>query len=160
MLSYKILECDNLQDISKELYAWLLDNRELSREDIRFWNFLDKQKLFDLTKKCEITMSWFESMNLKVREGSFTIWNEFIRTSPHVDAPPVVAKINVPVLNTEDTYNVWFDKKGNEIDRIECIDPIVLRSDILHTVEIGKKASLPRIQMSFCFYNEPIKYLE
>ena len=58
-----------------------------------------------------------------------------------------------------DTFNVWFDQDKNEIDRIECVNPIVLRSDILHTVEIGKRACFPRIQMSFCFYNEPIDYL-
>ena len=91
---------------------------------------------------------------------SFTVWNEEIQTVPHVDEPPVVAKINVPVLNTKDTYNVWFDENKNEIDRVECTKPIVLRSDIMHTVEMGKDAKYPRIQFSFCFYNEPLHLLK
>ena len=86
--------------------------------------------------------------------------NKHIKTSPHVDEPPVVAKINFPVLNTKGTYNVWFDETGNEIDRVECNKPIVLRSNILHTVEMANDAVLPRIQFSFCFYNEPLHLLE
>lgn len=159
MRSYKILECGNLENISKELYEFLLDKEQLDRPDIQFWNFLSKKDLYDFTKKCPYTVSWFDGMSLKVREGSFTIWNNKVKTSPHVDAPPVIAKINIPVLNTKDTYNVWFDENKNEIDRVECVHPIVLRSNILHTVELGKQAILPRIQMSFCFYNEPINQL-
>lgn len=160
MKSYKILECANLQGISYELYNFLQSKKQLQRQDIRFWNFLNKKDLYDLHKSAKQTIDWFDKLGLKIREGSFTVWNEKIKTHPHTDAPPVVAKINIPVVNTADTYNVWFDKNGKEIDRVECVHPIVLRSDILHTVELGPQAILPRIQMSFCFYREPIKYLE
>lgn len=159
MKSYKILECVHLEKISQELFAFLEEKHQLHRSDISFWNFISKKDLYDLIRTCEYTMTWLDSLGLKIRDGSFTIWNEKIKTKPHVDAPPVVAKINVPVLNTVDTYNVWFDENQLEIDRVECVHPIVLRSDILHTVELGPRAILPRIQMSFCFYNEPIDYL-
>lgn len=159
MKCYKILECKNLPKISQELLKFLERKKQLQRTDMKFWNFLSKRDLFDLLQNCKLTKKWFEDLGLKVREGSFTIWNEKIKTTPHVDAPPVVAKINIPVLNTKDTYNIWFDKDHQEIDRVECIHPIVLRSDILHTVELGSRAILPRIQMSFCFYKEPIQYL-
>ena len=91
---------------------------------------------------------------------SFTFRTEEITVGIHKDDPPVIAKINFPVLNTEDTYNVWFDDSGNEIDRVECNRPVVLRSNILHTVEIGKNAQYPRLQFSFCFYNEPLQLLK
>ena len=91
---------------------------------------------------------------------SYTVYNESIHTDIHKDEPPVIAKINFPVLNTEGTYNVWFDDWANEIDRVECTKPIVLRSDILHTVEIGKTAKFPRLQFSFCFYKEPLDLLQ
>ena len=95
-----------------------------------------------------------------IQKDSSKIYNDEIQTESHVDDPPVIAKINFPVLNTKDTYNVWFDDKGNEIDRVECTKPIVLRSNILHTVEIGKNAKYPRIQFSFCFYSEPLHLLK
>ena len=161
MKSYHVLECENQMQIAQELHLFLLKkNRLLEKNNLKFWNFLTKKDLFDCLKECKLLSHWFEKLGLKVREGSFTIYNEEIRTHPHVDAPPVVAKINFPILNTRDTYNVWFDKNAKEIDRVECVSPIVLRSNILHTVEIGKLAHFPRIQMSFCFYKEHIEYLK
>ncbi len=161
MKSYHILECANQEQIAQELYSFLSKkNRLLERDNLKFWNFLNKKDLFNCLKECAALSQWFETLELKVREGSFTIYNNEIKTYPHVDAPPVVAKINFPVMNTKDTYNVWFDKNKKEIDRVECIHPIVLRSDILHTVEIGNSAIFPRIQMSFCFYKEPLNFLQ
>lgn len=159
MKSYHILECERQKEISKELHNFLLSTKQIRRSDLKFWNYLNKKDVFELSKHCNYTMQWFKSLGLKVREASFTVCNEKLITGPHVDAPPVVAKINIPVLNTKDTYNVWFDNEKNEIDRVECVHPIVLRSDILHTVEVTDKVVYPRIQMSFCFYNEPIEYL-
>jgi Zn ribbon nucleic-acid-binding protein len=161
MKSYHVLECANQKQIANELHSFLLnENGVLEKDNLKFWNFLNKKELFNCLKECAALSQWFETLGLKVREGSFTVYNNEIKTSPHVDAPPVVAKINFPVINTRDTYNVWFDQNKNEIDRVECVSPIVLRSNIPHTVEIGKRACFPRIQMSFCFYNEPIDYLK
>jgi len=161
MKSYHVLECANQKQIANELHLFLLkENRLLEKDNLKFWNFLNKKDLFDCLKECAALSHWFETLGLKAREGSFTVYNNEIKTGPHVDVPPVVAKINFPVCNTTDTYNVWFDENKKEIDRVECIKPIVLRSDILHTVEIGKLAQFPRIQMSFCFYKEPINYLK
>lgn len=160
MKSYHVLECAHQKQIAGELHVFLSKkNGPLEKSNLQFWNFLNKRDLFDCLTDCTTLSQWFETLGLKVREGSFTIYNEEIKTHPHADAPPVVAKINFPILNTADTYNVWFDQNKNEIDRVECIHPIVLRSDILHTVEIGELARFPRIQMSFCFYKEPINFL-
>ena len=160
MKSYYILECQNQQKIADSLYGYYVGisaNRTVSE----FWNHLNREEIqnyFQIPNNpCK---AWFNGLGLKVRDMSFTLFNEHIGTDVHRDAPPVVAKINFPVLNTKDTYNVWFDDSGNEIDRAECDRPIVLRSDILHTVEIGKSANFPRLQFSFCFYNEPLQLLK
>ena len=47
------------------------------------------------------TKAWFDELGFKVRDMSFTIYNETISTDIHKDEPPVVAKINFPVLNTK-----------------------------------------------------------
>ena len=161
MKHYHILECNNQKTISQELYSFLNKPQGLINSPVtKFWNFLDKKTAFACLKECPALAEWFDSLGLRVREISFTVYNETVKTSPHVDAPPVIAKINFPVINTEDTYNVWFNENDKEIDRVECVTPIVLRSNVKHTVEIGNKAKFPRIQVSFCFYNEPLKYLE
>ena len=159
MKSYYILNCDTQQKIADSLYGYYV-GITANKTITNFWNHLtrDQIKQYMLIPN-NPTAKWFDTMGLKVRDVSFTLYNETVKTDIHKDEPPVVAKINFPVLNTKDTYNVWFDDDRNEIDRVECDRPIVLRSDILHTVEIGKSAVFPRLQFSFCFYNEPLQLL-
>ena len=160
MKSYFILDCDTQQKIADSLYGYYV-GITANNKPTGFWNKLSRQQIVDyFSIPNNPTKKWFDKLGLKVRDMSYTIYNEDITTDIHKDEPPVVAKINFPVLNTKDTYNVWFDDWANEIDRVECDKPIVLRSDILHTVEIGETARYPRIQFSFCFYQEPLDLLK
>ena len=160
MKSYFILDCDRQQKIADSLYGFYIGitaNRELTD----FWNHLSREEIQSYFSIPNLEIKkWFDEQGLKVRDMSFTIYNEEIYTGIHKDEPPVIAKINFPVLNTKDTYNVWYDDWGNEIDKVECTKPIVFRSDINHTVEIGTNAKYPRLQFSFCFYNEPLRLLK
>ena len=160
MKSYHILDCDKQQKIADSLYGYYV-GLTANKTPTGFWNKLSRQQLIDyFSIPNNPTMRCFNDLGLRVRDMSFTLYNDKISTDIHKDEPPVVAKINFPVLNTHDTYNVWFDDYAREIDRVECDKPIVFRSDILHTVEIGKNAKLPRLQFSFCFYNEPLHLLK
>ena len=160
MKSYFILDCPNQQKIADSLYGFYV-GITANNPPTQFWTHLTRHQIKDYFSIPELELrKWFDSLGLKVRDMSFTIANDKIQTSIHRDEPPVIAKINFPVLNTKDTYNVWVDDNQKEIDRVECTKPIVLRSDILHTVEIGKTAKYPRLQFSFCFYNEPLQLLK
>ena len=160
MKSYFILDCKNQQKIADSLYGYYV-GITLHNKPKEFWTKLTRQQIKDYFTIPNLEIKkWFDELGLKVRDMSFTIYNDEIKTSMHKDEPPVVAKINFPVLNTTDTYNVWFDDKGKEIDRVESTKPIVLRSDIMHTVECGRNSKVPRIQFSFCFYNEPLHLLK
>ncbi len=160
MKSYFILDCDNQQKIADSLYG-LYVGITANNAPTKFWTHLTRPQIRDYLSIPNLQLNkWFDSLGLKVRDMSFTITNELIHTDIHRDEPPVVAKINFPVLNTKGTFNVWYDDYANEIDRVECDKPIVLRSDILHTVEMGAKAKYPRLQFSFCFYNEPLHLLK
>ena len=160
MKSYFILDCEKQQKIADSLFGYytgITANRKVTE----FWNHLSREEIQDyFAIPNNPTKAWFDELDLKVRDMSFTIYNDQISTGIHRDEPPVIAKVNFPVLNTRDTYNVWYDDYANEIDRVECDRPIVLRSDILHTVEIGATACYPRLQFSFCFYNEPLHLLQ
>jgi len=160
MKSYYILECDKQQKIADSLYGYYV-GITANREPTEFWNPLTRKEIQSYFSIPDLEIKkWFGEQGLKVRDMSFTIYSEDIGTSIHKDAPPVIAKINFPVLNTKDTYNVWYDDQGNEMDRVECTKPLVFRSDINHTVEIGASAKYPRLQFSFCFYNDPLHLLK
>ena len=160
MKPYFILDCSKQQKIADSLcgyYTGITANRTITS----FWTSLNREEIKNYFSIPNVELkNWFNSLGLKVRDMSFTVWNEEIKTSPHVDEPPVIAKINFPVLNTQDTYNVWFNEDGSELARVECTKPIVLNSEIKHTVEVGKTVKYPRIQFSFCFYNEPLHLLQ
>jgi hypothetical protein len=159
MKSYFILDCPKQQSIADSLYGYYIGITAHKNLE-KFWNNLTREEIQNYFSIPNLEIKkWFDDLGLRVRDMSFTIYDEKIHTSIHTDAPPVVAKINFPVLNTQNTYNVWYDNNGNEIDRVECTQPIVLRSDIPHTVEIGQNAKFPRLQFSFCFYKEPINLL-
>ena len=161
MKYFHVLECAERDQISKELGHFLYQpGGALTLRPTQFWNNLNRSQTYKCMEQCPRLASWLESMDLRVRDASFTMYDSQVGTTPHVDAPPVVAKINFPVCNTRDTYNVWFDQHMNELARVECVEPIVLRSDVMHTVEMGPMSQYPRVQMSFCFYKEPIGYLE
>ena len=160
MKSYFILNCPEQQAIADSLYDYYTVLKAQKNVE-SFWNSLNRQQIQDYFSIPNLKINkWFDQLGLRVRDMSFTIYNEQIKTDIHTDALPVIAKINFPVLNTQDTYNVWFDQNGKEIDRVECVKPIVLRSDIPHTVEVGPSAKFPRLQFSFCFYKEPINLLK
>ena len=159
MKSYHILECEQQQKIADSLYSYFL-SITANKHITQFWNPLSRKQITEyLSMPNNLLVRWFEEMDLRVRDISFTIYNKQIRVGVHKDQPPVVTKINFPVLNTTDTYNVWYNEDGKEVCRVECNKPIVIRSDILHSVEIGKSALFPRIQFSFCFYREPLHLL-
>ena len=159
MKSYFILDCDKQQKIADSLYGYYV-GITANKPPKEFWTRLTREQIKDYLSIHGLElMKWFNNLGLKVRDISFTTTSHHGGIEIHRDEPPVVAKINFPVLNTKDTYNVWFDNNRNEIDRVECTKPIVLRSDILHTVEMGKKAKHPRIQFSFNFYKEPLHLL-
>ena len=160
MKSYFILDCPKQQKIADSLSGFYI-GITANNPPKQFWTHLTRKQIKDYFAVPNLELrKWFDELGLKVRDMSFTIYNDKIKTSIHKDEPPVVAKINFPVLNTKGTYNVWFDDNGKEIDRVECTKPIVLRSDILHTVEMEKKTKYPRLQFSFCFYNEPLHLLK
>ena len=160
MKSFFILDCEKQQKIADSLYGYY-KGITANNPPTKFWTHLTREQIKDYLSIPNLELTkWFDSLGLRARDMSFTITNESIHTDIHRDEPPVIAKINFPVLNTKDTYNGWYDDYANEIDRVECLKPIVLRSDILHSVEMGNTAEYPRLQFSFCFYNEPLHLLK
>ena len=114
MKSYFILDCPQQQKIADSLYGYYVGITAHNKPK-GFWNTLTREQIKDyFSIPNNPTKNWFDNLGLKVRDMSYTIYNEEIWTDIHKDEPPVVAKINFPVLNTKDTFNVWFDDYANE----------------------------------------------
>lgn len=156
LLPFKKLDCENVNEISNEIYSFLVEKTNIINMDYEPWRFLTTK---DFVANAPLLIKYFSSLNLKLRDIAAVVIEDETKLSPHKDAPPVIAKINFPVINTLDTYNVWWDDDGNEIDRVEMIQPIAFNASITHGVEFGKNPKFPRIVVSCMFIKQPLHLL-
>ena len=175
---YHKLACADMSVISQKIHALVAD-RVASGE--RGWIFLDLKQV--LTAVPELVI-FFKQHNLKPKEAAVTILYEDF--DAHIDTLPVVAKVNMPVANTQGWVNRWYaitdeelaacpaivdplgfakedvsavplDRLAGEIADLDC--PIVFNSRIIHSVDMVNPQALPRVIASFTFFNDPVHLL-
>ncbi len=119
---------------------------------------------------------------------ALTIVNAKEDADLHIDELPVTAKINIPILNTENTFNRWYEipaellaatqpvinefgkkyytfknvdySKLRLLGEIELLTPVVFNSQIAHNIVLGEDCRFPRIVLSCTFFKEPLYLLE
>ena len=174
MKCYNIIECDYLSNIQSELLE-IIDSIDATEG----WNFLNKLDL----KHAPSAIKFCKELKLVVQDFSITVLRDDLDL--HIDAMPQVAKINIPVSNTQGWSNVWYgitDKQLEscppltvhgathedvsglrlpEIDRINDLDRIIaFNSRVPHSVLKNTPATLPRIVASLTFINQPMELLQ
>ena len=177
MKCFAKLECNYLGNIQQELLSIICENVDI--REINGWHFLKKQELV----KAPSVLQLFKSLKLAVQDFSITVLRDNLNL--HIDALPQVAKINIPVSNTQGWSNIWYDITHEqlqscptvtvhgsthedvsglnlpEIDRIDDLDKIIVfNSRIPHSVTKYVPTVLPRIVASFTFINQPMELLQ
>ena len=185
MRAYYELPYNNTEIISVQVLDYPKHQTSLLVDKPKIpWNFLDRNTVLDA---CPELLAFFKLHKLVPRDISVTICYEDLEL--HYDAPPVVAKINFPVLNTANSVNRWYtisdadyaslpwvsDGQGSLHEDIKSLSkekliifdeysgmtsPIVFHSRIPHEVILLENATTPRIVLSCTFHNEPIHYLQ
>jgi hypothetical protein len=153
MKCYHVLECSNLVSIQQETLLWLDQHQDLF-ESKEYWNKID---YIDFIRNSPSLMQYINGLGLKLRECAILIGYED-GLGRHTDEGPIIAKINIPILNTQDTYTEWYDG-DKQIARIEINQPVVFNSSIPHQVVMGEQARTPRIMLACMFYQDPTDYL-
>jgi hypothetical protein len=156
---YKVLECSNLDEIQKEVLTYIQYSsiNNLSLEKSFSWNFIDVQAFV----KCNpLIIDWFKEYKLALRDIAVTLTRDDTGLGKHQDEPPVIAKINFPILNTENSFNLWWDDSDNLIAKHEMLTPIAFNARLPHAVEMSSLAQYPRIVLSCMFFKEPLNLLE
>lgn len=176
---------DVVNIIAAEILNYIVNNTNLLPTNQRGWQFIDSK---DLLNSCPTLKNFFVTKKLLVKNSAVTLCYDDTDLPIHVDEPPVVAKINFPVLNNSLWENIWYDipiehikscpvvknqfgkdvynlteyKNSKILDSISnFVQPIVFNSTIPHSVRrINDNAPCPRITASFTFHNEPISWLK
>ena len=181
---YVELECEDLEIIQSKIYDFLLNDTELISSGAKNWQFLDTKKL--ITSIPEL-VKFFLKNKLYVQNASVTILYEDLML--HIDTLPMIAKINIPIRNTQGWVNRWYDLSNDEIaklphiknpfgDEQESVSGLVIaelklaaelhdmnkaiafHSRIPHNVINLTATELPRIVASFTFVNQPTHLLK
>lgn len=158
MKFYVEIPCDNIQTISKGLLDFVLTTDLLDKQLDPFspWHFIDCKSVLVAVPEL---LEFFKNKKLVPRHAAITIITDDGQLPKHVDEPPVVAKINFPVINTNGWVNRWYDGDKIVAELHDMKLPIVFNSQIPHSVEKTSTVEIPRIVASFTFHNEPLDML-
>lgn len=152
MKCYVEFPCDNVEFISKKIYNFLATETNLLTTGKFGWQFLDCKEL--LTHVPEL-FKFFKKQKLLPRHAAITIVETNEHLPLHVDEPPVIAKLNFPVINTKGWVNRWYVDGTVVAELFDMPQPVIFNSEIAHSVEKISPDQLPRIIASFTFHNEP-----
>lgn len=159
MKCFAYLDCDNLQDIQKDvshIVGQETDNftnyNKFHRKGVA-WHFLGKT----VSKKIgqlDSIKTWLKKIKALPTEFSIIVTDkEFPALSPHTDDGPL-CKINIPIMNNQGFVNRWYH--NNEvIATAELKQPIVFNSHIPHDAGcLLNSPFYPRLVMPMSIANE------
>jgi hypothetical protein len=157
MKCYVELPCNNVELISAQIYEYLSEKTDILSTTDYGWHFINCKELLEDAPKL---FEYFKENKLVPRHAAITIVTETGHLPKHTDEPPVIAKINFPVINTKGWANRWYIDDTIVAELLDMTQPIVFNSQVEHSVDRTTATEVPRIVASFTFHNEPLKWLE
>ena len=157
MKYYVELPCNNVGAISAGIYNFLQTKTDVLNTKQFGWHFIDCKQLLDHVPGL---LDFFKQNKLAPRHAAVTVVTKNEHLPKHIDELPVIAKINIPVLNTQGWANRWYENDQLVAELLDMESPIVFNSQVVHSVEKTTAIKIPRIAASFTFHNEPLDLLQ
>ena len=157
MKCYVTLPTDNIHAISQGIHNHLQAHSDVLSTTNYGWHFVDCKALLSSVPEL---LDFFRQLNLIPRHAAVTVITDNTHLPKHIDELPVVAKINLPVINTQGWANRWYQDGELIAELLDMDQPIVFNSQITHSVEKLTAIEMPRVVASFTFYNEPLDLLK
>ena len=180
MIYYKPIELDYYDTIVRKCltYVKTIDtayNRMLPRAS---WYNL---ALTTLLSECPELILAFKKYDLKPVMAAVYIMYHPAHTSIHADNFFSQARINLPLLNCKNTYTNFYESKSEPIkwinpdsglisynvqgdytlvDRVEIIQATIIRTKVLHSVDLPIDNPVPRITLTLGFDKDPVFLLD
>jgi hypothetical protein len=157
MRCYAELPCEYTTTISNDIFNFIKNQTALLNTTKFGWHFIDCKKLLSSSSSLLI---FFKQHKLIPRTAAITIITDNTHLDKHIDALPIIAKINFPVINTQGWANRWYVDDVLVAELLDMKYPIVFNSQIMHSVEKTTAIEIPRIVASFTFHNDLLELLK
>lgn len=171
MAYYKILSCDDYQDINATVLHWVTQ-LNIINSDV-FWNPVS---VVDCLKQVPALSRWLVQQKLAVKTVALTVGKKHDCCGPHRDTPPARFKLSWPILNTSTTWNrfylpndgscsfstntlggeSWSYVDIKEIDRVRVEKPMLIDAGTIHDVWCEDSTQFPRLGFQMQLINEPV----
>ena len=158
MKYYVEFPCDNIEIISAKIYDFLQTKTDIMSTCEVGWHFIDCKGVLEHVPEL---LEFFKVKKLRPRHAAITVVKNNNSLPMHIDELPIIAKLNLPVINTKGWANCWYVNNELVAELLDLPCPIILNSQIAHSVEQRSPlAQTPRVIASFTFYNEPLELLK
>jgi hypothetical protein len=110
---YQYIDLPNWQQVSADILKWITDNTDYTtNRSTRGYVAPDKNRIFAELPQIQ---TMFDSINSKVYNMAFIFRNNHIYTEPHYDGVKCSARINLPILNCENTHTIFYELKDGAV---------------------------------------------
>lgn len=172
MNCYKKLTCVDYQEINQEILTYITTVIDIDNVTA-FWNPLP---VVEFVRATPLFQTWLKAQNLQIKALAVTVGTHKDCCGPHQDTPPAKFKLSWPILNTETTWNCWFQELNNnctvtinhlggkqyldttqlqEIDRMRVDAPAIINVGIPHDVWFEENSQFPRLGLQCQLLKEP-----
>lgn len=170
----KLPNIPNWQDIQSAAQTYLENNTTIYKRKTGL-SFCESPDFCNANRS--LINDCFVKMNLSVVATAFYVTYDNVQGSLHTDNSKSQARINIPILNCENTYTEYYtvsktrlhtndrytvklptdDAVIELVDRVELTCPTVIRVNEFHKVTLGNIA--PRISLTVRFDHDPVYLL-
>jgi hypothetical protein len=180
MIYYKPIELEYYPIIVHKCLTYIktidkIYNKELPNSSWYDLNFIT------LIKECPEIELAFEKYQLKPIMAAAYVMYDKTHTSVHSDEFYSQARINLPLLNCKNTYTNFYESKNEPVkwvnpesgtmsynvvgdytlvDRVEITQATIIRTKVLHSVDLPIGNPVPRITLTLGFDKDPVFLLD
>jgi hypothetical protein len=168
---YKILLCDNYEEINQEISKHISTVVDIN-SNTSFWNPIPA---VNFVKATPLFQQWLRTQQLQIKALAVTIGTHKNCCGPHQDTLPARFKLSWPIQNTQTTFNRFFQPNSNcktkinelggtmyldiddlvEVDRMRVDQPALIDAQQPHDVWFEPESKFPRLGLQCHLMKEP-----
>lgn len=147
------LDCDCLEQIQSQTMNYLKEKTNLLESKPKEPWCTTETKI--ALQNIPSLIKWCKQQKFLPHEISFIVSHDSSSgLAIHTDQGPLIAKVNIPILNTQGNVTKWWNN-NSVIAETNMDSPVVFNSSIPHSVDIHSDA-LPRVVMAVMMHNESV----